>query len=284
MIKVAIDAGHGSNTAGKRTPKLPDGTVMREHYANVGVANLLELELQRCGFETVRIAWDDENAHDDPDTSLSDRQNAIKNAGCDISISVHFNAHGDGSSFTSASGVGIYVHNKYAGDSNTLAKTIMKWLVKGTRQKDRGVTPAALALCNCSRTGCKASILLELAFMTNLDEATTMMIAPVFWKECAVEVARGLCEYANVPYVLEGTKVPKRVTNTSPKEDIVWLQSQLTKLVKGYTIKVTGVYDAPTRIALLMYWEQLGWGRHMEDDGKVAGASTINALAQGRKE
>ena len=62
---INVDAGHGSNTAGKRTPPLPsaididkDGKVdikkgeqYREHYANVGVASLLVEELQRCGFD-----------------------------------------------------------------------------------------------------------------------------------------------------------------------------------------------------------------------------------------
>ena len=293
MFKIAIDAGHGSNTAGKRTPPFPydipehgikKGEQFREHTANVGVAVLLEKELQRCGFETIRVGWNDAKSHDDPDTPLTERQRIIKNAKCDISISVHFNAYGDGRTFNTAEGVGIYIHDKYANDSEELAIQVLKQLVQGTKQKNRGVTAQALALCNCKNTGAQASILLELAFMTHLHEATNLFVNPKFWKECAIEIARGVCAYAKVPYVLEGTKAPKRVTRTSSKEDIVWLQSKLTQLVEGYKIKVTGVFDTTTRIAVLMYWEQLGWGRHMNDDGTVAGKSTCVALAEGRKE
>lgn len=293
MFKIAIDAGHGSNTAGKRTPPFPydipeygikKGEQFREHIANVGVAVLLEEELQRCGFKTIRVGWNDANAHDDIDTPLTERQRIIKNAKCDISISVHFNAYGDGRTFNTAEGVGVYIHDKYANDSKALATQVLKQLVQGTKQKNRGVTAQALALCNCKNTGTQASILLELAFMTNLHEATNLFVNPKFWKECAIEIARGVCAYTKVPYVLEGTKIPKRVTRTSPKEDIVWLQTKLRQLVEGYKVKVTGVYDAPTRIALLMYWEQLGWGRHMNDDGTVAGNATCTALAQNRKE
>lgn len=74
------------------------------------------------------------------------------------------------------------------------------------------------------------------------------------------------------------------INAASTKEDIIWLQTQLTKCVKGYTIKVTGVYDQATQIAVLMYWLQLGWNADMDSDGKTAGKSTCNALVQERKE
>ena len=60
---INIDTGHGTNTAGKRTPPFPydakvndkitikKGEQFREHIANVGVAFLLEQELKRCGFK-----------------------------------------------------------------------------------------------------------------------------------------------------------------------------------------------------------------------------------------
>lgn len=76
----------------------------------------------------------------------------------------------------------------------------------------------------------------------------------------------------------------KTITPASSKADITWLQNQLNKLVKEYTIEVTGTYDSRTRIAVLLYWEQLGWGRHMRDNGLAVGKATIKALAQGRRE
>lgn len=91
MILINVDAGHGSNTAGKRTPPMPlaididkDRTVeikkgeqFREHYANVGVGKYLVKELERCGFQTMRTGWNDENTYDDEDVPLSDRQTLI---------------------------------------------------------------------------------------------------------------------------------------------------------------------------------------------------------------
>jgi len=215
--KVAIDAGHGSNTAGKRTPPLPkdidvnkDGKIdikkgeqYREHYANVGVAYHLNRELQRCGFTTMRTGWDDDNAYNDPDTAIADRQKAIANAKCDYCISIHFNAYGDGKSFNSAEGFGVYIHDKYPGQSKKLAEIVLKHLAGGSKQKNRGVKTEALGMCNCNSLGVKAAIICELAFMTNEYEAVNLMANEVYWKECAQEICKGLCEFTGVKYVEE---------------------------------------------------------------------------------
>lgn len=216
-MKINVDAGHGSHTAGKRTPPLPagidldgdgvldvlSGAQYREHYANVGVAVLLEEALKRCGFETHRTGWNDANAYDDNDTALTDRQKAIKAAGCGISVSCHFNAFGDGKSFNSAQGVETYIHSRDAsvGDSLRLAQAVQRRLVQGTKQTDRGVQRGPWAMCSCPAMGVKAAILVELAFMTNEREAMELMCSRAFWKECAEEITQGVCDYTGAAYV-----------------------------------------------------------------------------------
>lgn len=212
MTKVAIDAGHGSYTAGKRTP---DG--YREHYANVVVANYLYdiLKANPSNFDIIRTGWDDENYKDDEDTSLKKRQTTIKNNNCSISISIHFNASGDGKSYNNASGIETFYHTTSYSDSKKLAECVQNELIKGTSQKNRGVKQGALAMCNCSSMGTKASILCELGFMTNLTEATLMQDKE-FCKECAREIAQGLANYLNIDITLD----TNTNTNTNDKEAI----------------------------------------------------------------
>lgn len=224
-IKIAVDAGHGIDTPGHRTPPMPanvdfekdgkinvkKGSSILEHVANVGVCVRLEEELKRNGFTVVRSGWNDANPNNDKDIPLAERQAAIKKAGCKYSVSVHFNAYGDGTSFNSAEGIGTYIHSNSskAGNSKKLAQLVHKHLVKGTKQKNRGINKAALAMCNCTSLGTKASILVELAFMTNLHEATNLMGNAEYWQECAEEICKGFCE-------MEGkTYIPK----TSSKDD-----------------------------------------------------------------
>lgn len=193
VYKVAIDAGHGSNTAGKRTP---DG--YREHWINVASASFCETALKRCGVSTMRVAWDDTNAKDDEDMELSTRQKLIKLNKCAISVSFHANAYGAG--WNDAQGVETLISNKAPADSLTLAQKVQSYLVKGTPQKNRGVKTQSLAMCNCSTMGTIASILVEIGFMTNKAEAD-LMKTDAFCREQAEEVAHGICDYLGIKYV-----------------------------------------------------------------------------------
>lgn len=192
--KFAIDAGHGSDTAGKRTP---DG--YREHWINVKSAYYCEQYLHKYGMETLRVAWDDLNYTDDENVDLSIRQKQIKNSKCDYSISFHANAYGDGKTYNSAQGVSTHIHSisSYRGDSNNLAKFVQAELIKGTKQKDRGIKLQNLAMCNCKVMNTKASILVEIGFMTNKYEAE-LMETEEFCKEQGEDVARGILNYLGI--------------------------------------------------------------------------------------
>ena len=214
-LRIAVDCGHGANTAGKRTPKLNyavdfenDGIIdikkggyIHEHVANVRVGKFLVQELKRCGFEVFQSAFGDE------DISIANRQKNIKNAKCDLSVSIHFNAYGDGKTFNSAQGIEVFYHsnNSYIKDSKAFAMKVLNQLIRGTEQKNRGVKTQALGLCNCSAMNTKASILVELGFMTNEREAK-LMGDDQFLKECAVEIAKGICDYTGKSYIAEKTQ------------------------------------------------------------------------------
>lgn len=299
-MKIAVDAGHGYNTAGKRTPPVPtnvdfdkDGKVnvkkgdsIREHVAAVGVAYLLVNELKRCGFETIMTGFNDNNPKDDADTPLTERQAAIRDAKCDYSVSIHYNAYGDGTSFNLAEGVGIYIHSTYNGKSESLAKSVLKYLIQGTKQVNRGISKQALAMCNCKTLGTKASILTELCFMTNEREALQMMGSSAYWKESAQEICKGICEYTGVKYVSEVyIPVKSAIDRKSSVADIKWLQEKLNSVLSGESfipLAVDGNYENKTRIAVLIYWEKLGWNQTGKDTGFRVGSNTITALSKGR--
>ena len=220
-LRIAIIAGHSSTTAGKRTPPFFNpididgdgsydvrvGEQYREHYANVGVALKFDEALRRCGFETVKIGWDDADATNDTlnddSAGLAKRQSLVKENGCDYSVSIHFNACGDGASFNTATGVCTYYHNiaSRAGDSALLASFIQGQIINGAKQYNRGIYSAGFAEVNCQAMGVKAAVLVELAFMTNQVEAETMMANEQYWIESAEEICKALCSYTGVQYI-----------------------------------------------------------------------------------
>ncbi len=242
--KVAIDAGHGSDTAGKRTP---DG--YREHWINVDCANYFDIAMRRCGIETFKVSWDDEDATDDSDIALGTRQSQIKNAKCDISVSWHANAHGDGKTYTSGQGIETFVHsesNKVA-DSRKLANAVHKYLIQGTKQTNRGVKSNNFAMCNCSAMGTKASILIETAFMTNAYESE-LLKTDAFCLECAEEAAKGVCEYLGVTYKANNNSSTS--TNITPNTTTTTSSYTLTQFIKDIQkaigVSVDGIVGTQT--------------------------------------
>lgn len=244
--KVAIDAGHGSNTAGKRTPN-----DYREHWINVKCAHFFNEAMKRCGFETLKVGWNDSNSTDDADIALSTRQQQIKNAKCDISVSWHANAFGDGKTYNNSQGVETLIHNDSAKakDSGSLAIKVQNNLIQGTQQKNRGVKTQNLAMCNCATMGTKASILIEIGFMTNQYEAELMQ-TDAFCMECAEEAAQGVCEYFGVNYIKpNGSNIVTHMPPTTPNNTVqnAYSHKDFVKDVqKAILAKVDGIAGSET--------------------------------------
>lgn len=287
QIKIAVDSGHGSNTAGKRTCKLAKdigpykkGEQIREHWINTYICKRLADNLVKMGYTVAKSAWDDGIATNDLDVSLSDRQKLIKNAKCLCSVSVHLNASGDGVKYNSGNGTEVLIHNDpaRAGDSLTMAGYVLSEMIKGTKQTNRGVKAQALAMCNCKSLGVKAAILCECAFMTNQHEVETMITHEDYWQECADEIADGINNY-----ILSTLTVPtSTISMSSSNNDVVWLQIKSNKALKALgsktILKVDGDYGTNTINGVHELWELLGWNRDGKDTGERAGAKTLAEL------
>ena len=88
MLKVAIDAGHGRYTAGKRCMKKLDANETREWVLNDRIADKLEAKLENYNCEVLRV--DDTTGL--TDVSLANRVKKANNWGADVYISIHHNA------------------------------------------------------------------------------------------------------------------------------------------------------------------------------------------------
>lgn len=232
--KVAVDAGHGSETAGKRHP---DG--YREHYSNTYMAFYLTQILEKNNIDIFKVSWDDENAKDDTDVALATRQSQIKAWGADISVSIHANAYGDGKSYNSGQGVETFYSSvaTKAGDSKKLATAIQTELIKGTKQTNRGVKTSNLAMCNCTALGTKASVLVETAFMTNKAESD-LLKSDDFCRECAREIAQGIFNYLGVSGNVNVSLTPAQKTENKENTTTGTTSKDLSK---GEKFKLTNV-------------------------------------------
>lgn len=117
---VLIDAGHGKNTPGKRSPKLKNGKQLLEWEFNRDLAARIQKKLEAFKIKTVMLVTEKN------DVSLDERcarANKYFDAGepC-ILLSVHANAFGDGSAFTEPSGWEAFSSEGVTESDNITAK------------------------------------------------------------------------------------------------------------------------------------------------------------------
>ena len=94
MLRIAIDAGHGVNTLGKRCLKKLDSKQTREWTLNDRIADKLERLLVSYNCEVLRV--DDTTGA--KDVSLANRVKAANDWKADVFISIHHNADINGGS------------------------------------------------------------------------------------------------------------------------------------------------------------------------------------------
>lgn len=210
MAKVAIDNGHGLNTAGKRTPPLPGGRVIHEWEFNYPTAKKLKQVLERCGLETIMVSDTQE------DTPLATRTSKANNANADIFVSIHYNA------FKGEWGTHGGVETHYyptSGKGKKLAQLVQAELAKATGLRDRGIWASNFYVLRKTKM---PAILCECGFMDNMEEAKLMLDENYQWK-VAEAIGRGVCNYLGVKYV------PK----PEPKKDEVAPERKFYKVQVG---------------------------------------------------
>lgn len=121
---IAIDAGHGLTTAGKRCLKALDTKETREWWLNNRIADRVEELLAAYDCDIVRV--DDTTGA--KDVSLANRVKAANNAKADVYISIHHNAGANGGN---GSGTTVYYCSTKA-ERATQAKKLYDCLIAKT--------------------------------------------------------------------------------------------------------------------------------------------------------
>jgi N-acetylmuramoyl-L-alanine amidase len=179
-MKIVLDAGHGYQTPGKRTP---DG--MREYEFNRAVASHAKSLLDNYGGITVFFAHSDTG-----DIPLSQRTGQANNRKANVYISIHANAVGNGS-WNEACGIETFVYVTKPKESLSLAEKIQRNLTAMTGLADRGVKTANFHVLR--ETKCPA-VLVECGFMTNRHESS-LLHSDEYRKLCATAIVNSIVQH-----------------------------------------------------------------------------------------
>ena len=237
---IALDAGHGLNTPGKRTP---DG--IHEWEMNDKVRDFVVEMLKDYDCEFI---FPDGN-EGKTDESLSSRKAKYVNAKVDAAVSIHHNAfQGKWGNHT---GVCTFVDRSCTSKDMELAKCIQKRLPEYTGLKDRGIEKANFSVIYQNKV---AAALTEGGFMDSRIDYP-VITSKEGQKAYAKAVAEGLIEFLKLKKVnsISSTTSNKTTATPSNNSKIDTIQEVQIWLNKNYdaNLKVDKVYSSKTKKALI---------------------------------
>lgn len=233
---ITIEAGHGMNTAGKRTPIFPEGGFMHENEFNEGVVKYFkEVFKYTPNVEIYDVATEIE---DTPLATRVSRANSRLNAviakyGKDNVKSVHVSIHANAylARWGTWGGQGVFYCTSSV-EGKKLAEQVLATLKQGTILRDRGADPANFYML---KYPIATAVLIESAFMDNLEEAR-LLETEAFRKETGEDIARGIAKYLGL------TIVPKPIpVVVAPIKPVVVVPKTVN--VKALSGLVTVIYE-----------------------------------------
>lgn len=190
MYKIALGAGHGIDSAGKRCMKALDPNETREWWLNDRVCDYVEQYLAE--YEGYQLLRTDDSDDGKDNIDLDVRAAAANDWGADVYLSVHHNAGANG---TAAGGIVAFCHTKAGATEIMLRDELYNALIAHTGLKGNRYTPKTTADFQILRETKMPAVLLELGFMDSRTDVP-VILTDTYAQNCAraiveVLVARG---------------------------------------------------------------------------------------------
>ena len=175
---IALDPGHGGRDPGAVAFGLKEKDLVLD------MSLILQTKLQQAGAKVYMTRTEDVFI------SLGDRVQAVKKENADIFLSVHVNS----ASLASVHGTETFWNRNFEKyNSHLLASSLQTKLVDNLGTRNRGVKEAGFEIIKYTQV---PSVLIELGFLTNYDEAQRLA-SHQFQEQTAQAIVDGLVDYYN---------------------------------------------------------------------------------------
>lgn len=196
MFKIALNAGHGLYTAGKRCLDTLDPKETREWTLNARICEKIETKLKAySGYELIRL--DDRTGK--TDVALKTRTNKANAANVDFYLSIHHNAGVKGGS---GGGIVAIVYTSASAKSVEWQKDLYNNLIKHTGLKGNRSTPLAKQNLHECRESNMPCVLLELGFMDSAKDVP-VILSEEYADKCATAIVEVLAEKGGLKKVTQ---------------------------------------------------------------------------------
>ncbi len=189
MFKIALNAGHGLNTAGKRCLKSIDKNETREWSLNSRICNKIEEKLKAySGYELIRL--DDTTGQSD--VALKKRTDKANSFDADFYLAIHHNAGINGKS---GGGVIAIVYKSIADGSvtNEWQKAFYNRIIEKTGLKGNRSVPLQKQDLHEVRESKMPAVLLECGFMDSTVD-TPIILSEDYAEKVATACTEVLAE------------------------------------------------------------------------------------------
>ena len=187
MYRIALDAGHGLHTPGRRCQKQYDPAETREWQLNSRVAEKVEQLLRQYPDAQVKRMDDVTGAVDIPLAARVTMANTWK---ADLYISIHHNAGG-------GTGIISFCYGSGSAKSYSFRNLVYQHLIDATGNHGNRAEPLATANYYVIRHTTMPAVLLELGFMDH-PEDIRQIITEDYADKCARGIVAAIVEYAGL--------------------------------------------------------------------------------------
>ncbi len=190
-FKIAISAGHGRYTAGKRCLKSLDPNETREWVLNARIADKVEKLLSSyTGCSVLRV--DDRSGG--TDVSLRARSNAANSWKADFYLSIHHNAGINGGK---GGGIVVFTYTTPLDESVKWQEELYKALIDATGLVGNRYEPLSKANFHECREPYMPAVLLELGFMDSSVDVP-IILSEEFADKCAAAIVDVIVRHAEL--------------------------------------------------------------------------------------
>lgn len=233
-IIIAIDAGHGMKTSGKRCLKSIDPLETREWWLNDRIADMLENKLAAYNCHIVRVD-DTTGAKDIP---LATRVKTANNANADVYISIHHNAGLNG---RSGGGTVVYYYStatERQKQAQTLYDELTAWTGLTGNRSSKVIKKGFYVIANTKMP----AFLIENGFMDSLTD-----VPVILGTEHAYKTAHGILCFLIKQFGLEQKQ---GTTQKESTEKPIQAAESKIKYYPAYTGKKTTLAAAMTSLGI----------------------------------
>ena len=233
MFKIALGAGHGKNTPGKRCLKSLDPNETREWWLNDRICDYIESYLKDYeGYDLMRL---DDSDDGKDDIALATRTNKANAWGADFYLSVHHNAGVNGGS---GGGICAYSYTNGSQSSHQWRDDLYMALIAKTGLKGNRSKPTLTAGFYVLKHTKMPAVLLELGFMDSSTDVP-IILTNNYAQKCARAIVEVLAKRGGLTKKKKAEAAVYKVQlgAFSSRERAETLAKELTS--KGYPVYIT---------------------------------------------